>query len=156
GGSPTSVVLSSGNALPAPVVIGAGGRVPPSTIIEDDSGPNVETDGNIFDPAQDGIDFYESLEGMRVQMNNALAVGPSKLFGSTSKEIYVVADGGAGAGLRTARGGVVIQAGDFNPERLVLANDLRSFLPDADVGDSFAGAIVGVLSYDFGNFRLLD
>jgi predicted extracellular nuclease len=153
---PTSRVLSSGNALPPPVVIGAGGRVPPSTVIENDSGPNVETDGNVFDPGQDGLDFYESLEGMRVQMNDVLVVGPTKLFGTSSKEIYIVGDGGAFAGLRTARGGVVISPGDFNPERLVLANDILPFLPDANVGDTFPGATVGVLDYDFGNYRLLD
>jgi predicted extracellular nuclease len=153
---PTSTVTSSGNPLPAPVVLGAGGRIPPSTIIENDSGANIETDGNLFDPAEDGIDFYESLEGMRVQMNDTLVVGPTKLFGTSSKEIYVVGDGGAGAGPRTARGGVVITPGDFNPERLVLANDLLPFLPDANVGDTFPGAIVGVLGYDFGNYRLLD
>jgi hypothetical protein len=31
----------------------------------------------VFDPASDGIDFYESLEAMLVQMNNAVAVGPT-------------------------------------------------------------------------------
>ena len=36
--------------------------MPPSTVIEDDATGSVETSG-IFDPATDGIDFYESLEG---------------------------------------------------------------------------------------------
>jgi cation transporter-like permease len=66
--SPTLVVLSSGNPLPAPVVIGSGGRVPPTTVIDDDASGDVETSG-VFDPANDGIDFYESLEAMRVQIN---------------------------------------------------------------------------------------
>ena len=56
-------VLSSGNPLPRPVVIGAGGRIPPARVIEDDASGNVET-GGVFDPSTDGIDFYESLEGM--------------------------------------------------------------------------------------------
>jgi uncharacterized protein len=55
-------VLSSGNPLPAPTVLGAGGRVPPSRVIEDDATGSVETSG-VFDPAADAIDFYESLEG---------------------------------------------------------------------------------------------
>jgi hypothetical protein len=37
-----------------------------------------------FDPNQDGIDFYESLEGMLVQVNNARVVGPPNDFGETS------------------------------------------------------------------------
>jgi hypothetical protein len=80
-------VLSSGNPLPPPTVVGAGGRIPPSMVIEDDASGSVETSG-AFDPAFDGIDFYESLEGMRVQVNEAVAVGPRNQFG----EIPVVGD----------------------------------------------------------------
>ena len=63
-------MLSSGNALPAATVIGTGGRVPPNTVIEDDATGNVEAPGVLFDPAEDGLDFYESMEGMLVQMND--------------------------------------------------------------------------------------
>ncbi len=58
---PTTTVVSTGNPLPLTTVIGIGGRVPPSEVIEDDAAGNVETSG-VFDPASDGIDFYESLE----------------------------------------------------------------------------------------------
>ncbi|HEY3110252.1 MAG TPA: lamin tail domain-containing protein, partial [Chloroflexota bacterium] len=106
------VVQSSGNPLPAPVVIGSGGRMPPTEVIEDDVGGDVETSG-VFDPASDGIDFYESLEGMLVQVNNPVVVGPRNRFG----ELVVLADDGANAGVRTARGGIVARPADFNPER---------------------------------------
>ena len=36
--------------------------MPPTTVIEDDATGDVETSG-VFDPASDGIDFYESMEG---------------------------------------------------------------------------------------------
>ena len=113
-------VLSSGNPLPAPTVVGAGGRVPPSTVIEDDATGSVETSG-IFDPATDGIDFYESLEGMRVQVNQALAVGPRNGFG----EIPVVGDRSALAGVDSVRGGILVRPNDFNPERIILDDTLR-------------------------------
>jgi len=71
--SPTVSVTSSGNPLPAATIIGTGGRVPPTTIIDDDAAGDVETSGT-FDPFTDGIDFYESLECMRVQVNNAHAL----------------------------------------------------------------------------------
>jgi predicted extracellular nuclease len=156
-GSPTIVVVSSGNPLPPPVIIGTGGRIPPTMIIEDDASGSVETSG-VFDPATDGIDFYESLEAMRVQLNNAVAVGPTKVFGTTTqnREIGVLGDNGANAGLRTARGGIVIRANDPNPERVIL-NDLITggpTLPSVNVSDSFPGAIVGVMDYGFGNFKL--
>lgn len=151
------VVNSSGNSLPAPIVIGTGGRIPPTSVIEDDATGDVETSG-VFDPATDGIDFYESLEGMRVQVNDAVAVGPTLVFGTTNqnREIAVVGDNGASASLRTARGGIVIRANDFNPERIILNDVLTSgpTLPDINVADTFPGAIVGVMDYTFGNFKL--
>jgi predicted extracellular nuclease len=144
---PTLTVVSSGNPLPAAVVVGNGGRVPPSTVIEDDALGSVETSG-VFDPSPDGIDFYESLEAMRVQVNDAVVVGPRSGFG----EIPVVGDDGAHAGVRTTRGGVVISPDDFNPERIHLDDTIRA-TPVVNVGDSFESA-VGVLDYSFGNFKL--
>lgn len=146
-------VVSSGNALPAPVRIGAGGRRPPVSIFEDDARGNVES-GGAFDPATDGLDFYESLEGMRVQVRDALAVGHSITFRSGAREIPVLGDGGRHAGLRTTRGGIVVRPDDFNPERIFLSGEL-SALPDLDVGDSFRGTLDGVLDYSFGNYKLL-
>ena len=146
--SPAIGVLSSGNGLPAPTVIGSGGRLPPSMVIEDDAAGDVETSG-VFDPASDGIDFYESLEGMLVQVNDAVAVGPTNAFG----EIPVVGDDGANAGIRTNRGGVVIRPTDFNPERILLDDSVLP-TPIVNVGDHFGSAAVGVLDYSFANFKL--
>jgi predicted extracellular nuclease len=145
---PIISVTSSGNSLPPPIIIGISGRIPPSMVIEDDSSPDVET-SNVFDPASDGIDFYESLENMRVQINNAVVVGPSVAFG----EIPVVSDDGANASVRTTRGGVVIRSNDFNPERVFLDDEITS-TPTVVVGDHFTGPIVGVMDYSFGNFKL--
>jgi len=135
--------------LPAATVIGAGGRVPPTETIEDDATTgNVET-SNVFDPAQDGIDFYESLESMLVQVNAPVVVGPRNSFG----EILVLPDDGAGAGIRTARGGIVVRAGDFNPERVML-DDLFLPTPAVNVADHFSTAAVGVMTYDFANYKV--
>ncbi|HKH26447.1 MAG TPA: Ig-like domain-containing protein [Acidimicrobiia bacterium] len=144
-----TVASAGAGAAIAPTVIGAGGRVPPNQVIEDDASGSVETSG-LFDFGQDGIDFYESLEGMKLQLNDAVAVGPTNGFG----EVFVVGDDGANAGVRTNRGGVVISPGDFNPERIQL-DDVLADTPDMHVGDRLPGATVGVLSYDFGNFELL-
>ena len=144
----------------APTVVGAGGRVPPTEVIDNDSTGSVETSGT-FDPSQDGIDFYESLEGMLLQVNDAVVVGPRNSFG----EAFVVGDNGADAGVRTIRGGILVRDvdpatlgdyrnGDFNPERIQL-DDVLAATPVVNVGDRIPGATVGVLSYDFGNFELL-
>jgi predicted extracellular nuclease len=140
-------VLSSGNQLPAPAVIGIRGRVPPRTVIDDDATGDVETSGT-FDPRSDGIDFYESLEAMRVRVDLAVAVGPRSSFG----EIPVVGDLGLLAAVRTARGGVIVRPNDFNPERIHL-DDVLAPTPPANVRDVFS-TVAGVLDYSFGNFKL--
>lgn len=147
--SPTVISIVHGDTLPAPAVVGASGRMPPATVIEDDAAGSVET-GGTFDPDEDGIDFYESLEGMRIQLNNAVAVGPTNAFG----EIPLLPEGGARAGLRTPRGGIVVRPTDFNPER-VLTDDAIVPALLVKVGDRFRTPVVGVLDYSFGNFKLI-
>ncbi len=129
-------------------VVGTGGRIPPGAVIDDDATGSVETSGT-FDAASDGIDFWESLESMRVRLNDAVAVGPRNSFG----EIAVVGDDGANAAIRTTRGGVVISATDFNPERVFLDDTLLP-TPVVNVGDGFSSPVDGVLDYSFGNFKL--
>src|SRR5205085_9148328 len=146
--SPSVTLLSHNNPLPAATVVGTGGRIPPNTVIEDDASGDVETSG-VFDPAGDGLDFWESLEGMRVQLNAPVAVGPTNAFGETQ----VVGDDGANAGLRTARGGLLLRPTDANPERVV-ADDAIVSLPAMNVGDHYDAPLVGVLDYNFGNFFL--
>jgi predicted extracellular nuclease len=146
--SPAISVVSSSSALPAPTVLGSGGRTPPNMVIEDDASGSVETSGT-FDPAEDGIDFYESLEAMRVQVNRARVVGPRNQFG----EIPVVGDDSASAGVDTVRGGVVIRPDDFNPERIFL-DDTIVATPVVNVADGFTTSAVGVMDYSFGNFKL--
>ena len=144
-------VLSSGNALPAATVIGQAGRIPPNQVIANDA-VNGSVEGSPFDPAEDGIDFYESLEGMRVQVNNAIAVGPTSSFG----EIPVIADKGANASERTERGGIYVRPTDFNPERIIIDDVIVTREPEVNVGDTFTSPIVGVLDYSFSNFKLLN
>lgn len=146
--SPTISVSSRGNALPAPVVIGRAGRMPPTTIIDDDATGDVETSG-MFDPATDGIDFYESLEAMLVQVNNAVAVGPTNGYG----ELPVVGDRGANATVPSSRRALAIRPGDFNPER-IMVDDVFWPTPVANVGDRFSAPLVGIIDSSFGNFKL--
>ena len=145
--SPTVVVNSTGNALPPAIVIGAGGRTPPTEVIEDDATGDVETSG-VFDPANDGIDFWESLEGMRVDMGFVVVTGPSPF-----DELGILANNGAGATGRTARGGIVISATDKNPEK-ILMRGVGFSMPDSNTGDHFTTPIEGIVGYDFNNFML--
>ena len=132
----------------APLVIGQGGRIPPNRVIDNDSTGDVDTNP-IFDPQQDGIDFHESLEGMLLQFNNAVATGPSNNFG----EVSTIVDNGRNAGLRTRRGGVIVDEDDFNPERFILDDVIGETPSTANVGDKFASPIVAVADYSFDNFK---
>ncbi|MFF4352738.1 lamin tail domain-containing protein [Streptomyces sp. NPDC001530] len=144
--APTVTVVASGTPLPSPSLVGSGGRVPPASAIEDDATGDVENSG-VFDPASDGIDFWESMEGMRVEIDDAAVVGPRSSYG----EIPVVPQGST---TRTNRGGIVLRPDDANPER-VLLDDVLAATPTANVGDTLSGATTGVLDYSFGNFKLL-
>ena len=143
------LTLSTGNPLPEPAVVKPGGRLPPTAVIKGDATGDVEAPGVPFDPAVNGLDFYESLEGMRVSLVDAVVVGPTNSFG----EIPVLSANGAEAGLRTARGGILARSGDFNPERIFLDDGVIP-MPQLSVGDHFDGTITGVLEYSFGNFKL--
>ncbi|MGP4090479.1 endonuclease/exonuclease/phosphatase family protein [Streptomyces sp. KR55] len=147
--SPSITKLGT-RTVPAATVIGTGGRIPPGAVIDDDATGDVESSGT-FDPATDGIDFYESLEGMLVQINNPVATGPTNQYG----EIPVLGDDGANAAVRTTRGGIVLRQNDPNPERILLDDwALAGSTPAVNTGDHFTTAAVGVLDYSFGNFKL--
>nr|WP_205752871.1 endonuclease/exonuclease/phosphatase family protein [Cryptosporangium phraense] len=139
--SPTVTVTSSGNPLPKATVLH-----PPTSVIENDAHGDVEQAGT-FDPAQDGLDYYESLESMRVTVANAQAVGPTNSF----NELPVVT---SGAGPRSARGGIVLRPNDANPERIILDDGLGFTPPKVDVGARATTAPTGVVSYSFGNVKI--
>jgi predicted extracellular nuclease len=132
----------------APTVIGQGGRIPPNRVIDNDSTGDADTT-TMFDPQQDGLDFHESIEGMLVQFNDAVATGPSNSFG----ELSIVGDNGRFAGVRTPRGGVIVRSDDFNPERFILDDVIGETPSTANVGDRFASPIVAVADYSFDNFK---
>src|SRR6185436_13831140 len=50
--------------------------------------------------------------------------------------------------------GIIIQPGDFNPERIILDDGIMSTPLNVDVGDHFSGPAVGIMDYNFGNFKL--
>jgi len=163
----------AGAPLPAPVIIGRAGRVPPNeTVIsadEIDPPINLQDPADAalapFDPAEDGIDFYESLEGMLVTVEDPVAVSAIRQFGTFSAEVFVLANDGADvapADARTERGGINLQPdpdnrGDQNPERVQIQfNPTLSGnfdFPKINVGDRLED-VTGVVGYSFGNFEV--
>ncbi len=139
-------VLAEDVPLPEPVRVGKRGRAVPDSVVDDDGLQE-------FQPDRDGIDFFESLEGMRIEIPAPFVVGPTSKYG----EVTVVVDRGAGASLRTARQGLLEGPDDANPERFIVTGDAGSTIPDLNVGDAWAAdqSVVGVVSYAFGTFRVM-
>lgn len=145
------VVTARGAPLPAPTIVGAAGRAPPARIAPDIGG-SVEGPTHRFDPAANAIDFDETLEGMRVRVAGAVAIGPRNAFG----EIPILPDLGGGAGLRSARGAMVAGPEGGPAGRLVADDALvgSAAMPRARVGDRLGDA-EGVMDYAFAAWRLL-
>jgi len=137
-------ILSSNNLLPVPTILGAEGRLPPAKIIEDDGFTS-------FDPDSDGIDFYESLEGMRVEIPRALVVGPEDSY----HEVFVIPDEMASQNTLSAEGALLATGTDQNPERILVV------LPDGykktlDLGAEFVQPLIGILSYAYGSYEIIE
>ncbi|MCA0987102.1 cell wall-binding repeat-containing protein [Guptibacillus algicola] len=131
-------VVSSDQKVPAATVIGID-RTPPTETIEDDGMTS-------FDPETDGLDFYESLEGMLIEIPDAIISGPKKydevpVFVNTSDDQ-----------LRTRADGLLISPEDFNPERMLI--DVDGIDVTVKTGDQFDGSILGNVSYDYSNFKI--
>ena len=130
-------VTASNQALPAPIIIGED-RIPPTEIIDNDGFAQ-------FDPEQDGIDFFESMEGMLVSVNDPKVVALQK-YG----ELTVIP---GNMQSNTTDGGLRITETDYNPERIMIDINDENYV--AKMGDRFEGTIKGVVSYGFSNFKVL-
>jgi predicted extracellular nuclease len=163
------VVLRRGQPLPSPVRLGTGGRIPPSIhLVPPGAAPvNLQIKSQAYsypyDPETAGLDFYESLEGMRVTVPFPVAVSPTRNFGSAG-EVFVLPDSGRHifpTTARTQRGGIYLQphpdnVGDQNPEIVQLQFDADLFpgkLPAIAVRDRL-NSHDGVVSYDYGSFEV--
>ena len=138
-------VNSSSNPLPDPIVIGAGGRILPNVVIEDDAFGS-------FDPETDGLDFFESLEAMRVTVAEPTAVAGTTRFG----EITTLPKGVTPTQM-SQRGTLNISPSDFNPERVQIDPDSGVFAisaPTVDTGAQLSD-VTGVVGYSFGSFEVI-
>lgn len=142
--SATSTVVSSGNTLPAPVVIGP--DTVPGTYAPDLSGANIES--TPITPTRSALDYYESLEGMRVEVDDARVVGPSDQYG----EQYITTKP---TQLTSARGGTLLTAENATPSGRLEVVEAGGGNPEVSVGDVFTGATVGPIDYSqYGGYTL--
>jgi 5'-nucleotidase len=112
------------------------------------AGGNVETIATV-DPANSALEFWESHEGMLVQVDNARVVGPGKQqFG----EIYVATKP---ADLATPRGGNYIASYANTPTGRLLVMPVNGVVPAANVGDVLTGTTAGPVDWStFGGYSI--
>ncbi|MFG2844452.1 endonuclease/exonuclease/phosphatase family protein [Kitasatospora sp. NPDC048296] len=147
---PAVTVVSSGNPLPAPVVVDTrdipGTYAPPA-------GPDGTVDSVPLNPEKYALDFYESLEGMLVQVKDVRVIQATDKY----NELWVAADR---QDQRSKRGGVLYESyREPNVGRLMVQQQApvsQQPFPVANVGDELTGTTTGPLDYNaFGGYTLV-
>lgn len=132
-------VLDRGVALPEPIMISETNL--PTTHIDSDQ-------LRIFNPEVDAIDFWESLEGMRVQVEDVKAVSPQE-----HGDLITVLEN---AETNTLHGGLLLEEDNQNANRVQFRLEPNGSARDFEVatGDTFIGPITGVVGYSFQNYKI--
>ncbi|WP_326656919.1 endonuclease/exonuclease/phosphatase family protein [Streptomyces sp. NBC_00385] len=144
--SPRTTVLSSGHALPAPVVLDA--AAVPAAYVPSAGGASI--DALPLEPSAYALDLYESLEGTRVQIADTRVTGATTAY----DEIWVTVEPKQNP---TRRGGTLYSSyTDQNTGRIkVMSLDTTRPFPVGNVGDVLSGTTTGVIDYaSFGGYNL--
>ncbi|WP_405909287.1 MULTISPECIES: endonuclease/exonuclease/phosphatase family protein [unclassified Streptomyces] len=147
---PVVTVLSSGNAVPAATVVNAK-SVPGVYTAAGDTAAGGSVNGLALEPKKYALDYYESLEGMSVQVSDARVVTATDPY----TELWVTVKPHENA---NRRGGTVY--GSYtsqNTGRLQIQSlGATADFPTANVGDELTGTTAGPLDYNqFGGYTLV-
>ncbi|MGW0581441.1 endonuclease/exonuclease/phosphatase family protein [Streptomyces sp. NPDC002920] len=147
---PTVTVVSSGNPVPAATVIDAK-SVPGKYTPAGDAAAGNSVNGVTLRPKKYALDYYESLEGMNVQVADTRVVTATDPY----TELWVTVKPRENA---TERGGTLY--GSYtsqNTGRLQIQSlGATADFPVANVGDTLAGRTTGPLDYNqFGGYTLV-
>jgi predicted extracellular nuclease len=147
---PTVTTVSTGNAVPAPVVIDAK-SVPSAYAPAGSAAANGSINALPLQPSQYALDYYESLEGMNVQVENTRVVTRTDPY----SELWVTVKPHEH---RNRRGGTVYGSYDSqNTGRLQIQSlGPAADFPKANVGDTLQGTTTGPLDFNqFGGYTLV-
>ncbi|MFL4947388.1 endonuclease/exonuclease/phosphatase family protein [Streptomyces sp. MMS24-I31] len=146
---PVVTVVSSGNPVPAPVVVDAR-SVPAAYAPAGDTAANGSVNGLTLRPAKYALDYYESLEGMNVEVADARVVTATDPY----SELWVTVKPWEH---RNRRGGTVYGSYDSQNTGRLQIQSLGSTagFPVANVGDTLTGTTTGPLDYNqYGGYTL--
>jgi predicted extracellular nuclease/ketosteroid isomerase-like protein len=134
--NPQVFTVSHANPLPAAVVLDA--TSVPERYAPDLGGGNIET--TPITPSRSALDFYESIEGMRAEVDDARVVGPSDAYG----EQYITTKPDQNA---SYRGGTLLTGENETPSGRLEVVPADGSRPRLTVGDVLTGATVGPIDY---------
>ncbi|QUG40563.1 endonuclease [Psychrobacillus sp. INOP01] len=132
-------VIQSGMDLPKPIIIDEK-NLPTQSIDSDQLAQ--------FNPDVDALDFWESIEGMRVEVGNVKAVAPQE-----HGDIVTVLESKQ---TNSLQGGILLEKDNQNVDRIQFRLEPNSSARDFEVatGDKFTGPINGVVGYSFQNYKI--
>ncbi|MFE9415154.1 endonuclease/exonuclease/phosphatase family protein [Streptomyces griseofuscus] len=147
---PTITTVSTGNAVPAPVVIDAK-SVPSRYTPQGDTANGGSINNLPLQPEKYALDYYESLEGMNVQVKDAHVVTATDRYA----ELWVTVKPHEH---HDRRGGTVYGSYDSqNTGRLQIQSlGATADFPKANVGDTLTGTTTGPLDFNqYGGYTLV-
>ncbi|MGW0335373.1 endonuclease/exonuclease/phosphatase family protein [Streptomyces sp. NPDC003011] len=147
---PTVTVVSGGNAVPAATTVSAR-SVPSAYTPAGDTAANGSVNALPLKPSKYALDYYESLEGMNVQVADVRVVGATDPY----TELWVTVKPREND---TRRGATVYGSYDAqNTGRLHIQSlGAPAGFPVANVGDTLTGTTTGPLDYNqFGGYTLV-
>lgn len=158
--SPTNVQVLSSNNTVTPLVIGEDTLSPPTEQYTSLDGgdiyavpnavANVSTENPVLDPETYGLDFWRSLLGELVTIQNVTVITRPNSYDET----WVT--GGWAVSGRSARGSLTMTNLDSNPEAIIVGDPLDGTTNPSTpkIGDQ-AADITGVVYYQYGFFYVL-
>ncbi|MEV5381503.1 endonuclease/exonuclease/phosphatase family protein [Streptomyces sp. NPDC052721] len=147
---PVITTVSTGNAVPAPVVVDED-AVPDAYAPTGDTAAANSVNGLPLDPSQYALDYYESLEGMNVQVADVRVVTATDPY----SELWVTVKPWEH---RSPRGGTVYGSYDSQNTGRLQIQSLGSTadFPKANVGDTLEGTTTGPLDFNqYGGYTLV-
>ncbi|CAM5342127.1 hypothetical protein SCANM63S_04221 [Streptomyces canarius] len=147
---PVVTTVSTGNAVPAPVVVDED-AVPDAYAPAGDAAAANSVNGLPLDPSAYALDYYESLEGMNVQVADVRVVTATDPY----SELWVTVKPWEH---RSRRGGTVYGSYDSQNTGRLQIQSLGSTadFPKANVGDTLEGTTTGPLDFNqYGGYTLV-
>ncbi|MHB1047675.1 MAG: esterase-like activity of phytase family protein [Thermoanaerobaculia bacterium] len=137
-----SAVVPLGVPVELPPTARPFARGPVPSVVDDDALSR-------FEPASDALDFWESLEGMRIEVPAGAVVGPSSRRGD-----FVLRPDGSPEIARTAVGGVLLPETGPSLDRVFLSRPFSGEPTAVDVGARVDAPLVGIVDYSWGTYRV--